>query len=493
MAEILFSHDPRTGEVVGSVPITLPDDVPAVVERSWNAFEQWRSLGPEGRRPYLRNLRRVILDEGLHIAQVVQSETGKDLAEAYAFDVLTSLTVIDHYIRHAAKYLRARRGSSWPFVSTRAWTEYHPRGVAAVISPWNYPFFLSAISTITALAAGCSVVLKPSEVTPLTGQLFVDLAALAGLPDGVVQVIHGAAETGAALATSEVGIVAFTGSTRVGKLVAKEAAEKMTPVVLELGGVDAMVVLEDADIVQAAKAAVWGGMTNAGQMCTSVERLYVVDAVYDEFLARLQKEFTAVSAGTGDGRDIGPIIFQPQLGVIEAHVADAIAKGATVLRGGKRADTRSGDYYEPTLLTDVRHDMQIMQEETFGPILPLVRVADASEALAMANDSNYGLHGSVWSKDRKRAERFAARMETGTVAINDVSINFVTPTVSFAGIKQSGHGGVFGPDGLREFCYSKGITEPRLGWPTTRLLGVWFPRRRGVRYWRALANLLFRR
>jgi acyl-CoA reductase-like NAD-dependent aldehyde dehydrogenase len=435
----------------------------------------------------------VILDEGLHIAQVVQSETGKDLAEAYAFDVLTSLTVIDHYIRHAAKYLRARRGSSWPFVSTRAWTEYHPRGVAAVISPWNYPFFLSAISTITALAAGCSVVLKPSEVTPLTGQLFVDLAALAGLPDGVVQVIHGAAETGAALATSEVGIVAFTGSTRVGKLVAKEAAEKMTPVVLELGGVDAMVVLEDADIVQAAKAAVWGGMTNAGQMCTSVERLYVVDAVYDEFLARLQKEFTAVSAGTGDGRDIGPIIFQPQLGVIEAHVADAIAKGATVLRGGKRADTRSGDYYEPTLLTDVRHDMQIMQEETFGPILPLVRVADASEALAMANDSNYGLHGSVWSKDRKRAERFAARMETGTVAINDVSINFVTPTVSFAGIKQSGHGGVFGPDGLREFCYSKGITEPRLGWPTTRLLGVWFPRRRGVRYWRALANLLFRR
>ncbi|MFZ0492837.1 MAG: aldehyde dehydrogenase family protein, partial [Acidimicrobiia bacterium] len=457
------------------------------------AFEQWRSLGPKGRRPYLRRLRTVILDQGRHIADVVRSETGKDLSEAYAFDVLTSLTVVDHYIRNAHAYLRTRRGSSWPFVTTRAWTEYHPRGVAAVISPWNYPFFLPAISVVTALAAGCSVVLKPSEVTPLTGQLFAELAAQAGLPEDLIQVVHGAAETGAALATANVGIVAFTGSTRVGKLVAKEAAENMTPVVLELGGVDAMVVLEDADIPQAAKAAVWGSMTNAGQMCTSVERLYIVDAVYDEFLARVQKELDSVSSGDGGSRDIGPIIFEPQLDIIESHVADALAKGATVLRGGKRAETPTGIYYEPTLLTNIDHTMLVTREETFGPVLPIGRVADANEALAMVNDSSYGLHGSVWSKDRRRAERFASRMETGTIAINDVAVNFVVPTVSFAGIKNSGHGGVFGPAGLQEFCYPKGITEPRLPWPTTRLLGAWFPRRRGVRYWRALANLLFRR
>jgi acyl-CoA reductase-like NAD-dependent aldehyde dehydrogenase len=493
MTEALFSHDPRTGEVVGSVEITPPEDVPATVERSWEAFEEWRALGPEGRRPYLRRLRTVMLNQGRRIAQVVQSETGKDLSEAYAFDVLTSLTVVDHYIRHAHKYLRTRRGSSWPFVTTRAWTEYHPRGVAAIISPWNYPFFLPAISTITSLAAGCSVVLKPSEVTPLTGQLFVELAQKAGLPEHLVQVIHGQGETGAALAGAQVGIVAFTGSTKVGRLVAKEAAENMTPVVLELGGVDAMVVLDDADIAQAARAAVWGSMTNAGQMCTSVERLYVVDAVYDGFLAQVQKEFDSVEAGSGDARDVGPIIFEPQLGIIEAHVADAIAKGATVLRGGRRADTRAGTYYEPTLLTNVNHDMLVTREETFGPVLPIRRVADAAEALAMVNDSSYGLHGSVWSKDRKRAERFASRMESGTVAINDVAVNFVVPTVSFAGIKNSGHGGVFGPDGLREFCYPKGITEPRLQWPTTRLLGAWFPRHRGIRYWRTLANVLFRR
>lgn len=493
MAETLLSYDPRTGEVVGSVEVTPPDLIPTVVERSHEAFEQWRSLGPKGRRPYLRKLRTVILDQGRHIADVVRSETGKDLSEAYAFDVMTSLTVVDHYIRYAHSYLRKRRGSSWPFYTTRAWTEYHPRGVAAVISPWNYPFFLPAISVVSALAAGCSVVLKPSEVTPLTGQLFADLAALAGLPENLIQVAHGGADTGAALASAEVGIVAFTGSTRVGKLVAKEAAENMTPVVLELGGVDAMVVLEDADIPQAAKAAVWGSMTNAGQMCTSVERLYVVDAVYDDFVSRVQEEFDSVSAGDGGSRDIGPIIFEPQFDIIESHVADALAKGATLLRGGKRADTKTGIYYEPTLLTGINHQMLITREETFGPVLPIRRVADANEALAMANDSSYGLHGSVWSKDRRRAERFASRMETGTVAINDVAVNFVVPTVSFAGIKNSGHGGVFGPAGLQEFCYPKGITEPRTPWSTTRLLGTWFPRRRGIRYWRALANVLFRR
>ena len=434
-----------------------------------------------------------MLDQGQHIAEVVQSETGKDLTEAYAFDVVTSLTVIDHYIRNATKYLRPRHGSSWPFISTKGWTEYHPRGVAAVISPWNYPFFLPMISTVTALAAGCSVVLKPSEVTPLTGELFADLADQAGLPEGVLQVIQGAGETGAALVESHVDIVAFTGSTRVGKMVAMEAAESMTPVVLELGGVDAMVVLEDADITQAAKAAVWGGMTNAGQMCTSVERLYVVAPIYEEFLAELAKQMDRIAVGTGDNRDIGPIIFAPQLDIIETHVSDARAKGALVLRGGRRADTPSGIYYEPTLLTGVDHGMQVMQEETFGPVLPVVRVADEAEALSMANDSMYGLHGSVWSKDKKRAERFASQMETGTVAVNDVAVNFVVPTVSFAGIKNSGHDGVYGPEGIKAFCYPRSITEARLPWATTRLLGAWYPRRRGMRYWKALAQLLFRR
>jgi acyl-CoA reductase-like NAD-dependent aldehyde dehydrogenase len=364
--------------------------------------------------------------------------------------------------------------------------------VAGIITPWNYPFFLAMIPTITALAAGCTVVLKPSEVTPLTGQLLEDLAEKAGLPDGVLQVIHGDGTTGAALAESEVDVISFTGSTKIGKLVAAEAAKRLTPTVLELGGNDAMVVLEDADLRQTARAAVWGGMLCAGQTCIAVERLYVVESVYDEFLMELQEAFDGVAVATEDKRDIGPIINPPQLAIIESHVRDAVEKGARVLRGGKRAETDTGIYFEPTLLVDVDHDMDLVKEETFGPVLPVVRVPDEKEALRLANDTRFGLHGSVWSKDRRRAEGFASRMKSGTVAVNDVGINFVVPTVSFGGIGDSGYGSNFGEDGIRTtYCYAKSITRARLPVATSRILGAWYPRR-GLTFWKALAKTLFR-
>jgi acyl-CoA reductase-like NAD-dependent aldehyde dehydrogenase len=493
MTEMLTSYDPRTGLPVGEVRVTPPDEVPAVVERSRKAFADWSALNHKERREHLKRFKKVVLAEGQRVAEIVRSEAGKPLTEAYSLDVVTALTVMDYYVRNAEKLLRPRRGRSWPFVSTRGWTEYHPRGVAGVITPWNYPFFLTMIPTITALSAGCSVVLKPSEVTPLTGQLLVDLADQAGLPPDVIQVIHGDGTTGAALAESEVDVLAFTGSTKVGKLVAAEAAKRLTPIVLELGGNDAMVVLEDADLKQTARAAVWGGMVNAGQTCIAVERLYVVDSVYDEFLAELDKAFDGVAVGTEDKREIGPIINPPQLSVIETHVQDAIDKGARVLRGGKRALTETGIYFEPTLLVDVDHGMEIVRDETFGPVIPVMRVADEGAALRMANDTRFGLHGSVWSKDRRRAARFASRMKSGTVAVNDVGINFIVPTVSFGGIGDSGHGSNFGQDGIRTtFCYAKSITTARLPMPTSRLLGAWYPRKRGMRYWKALAKVLFR-
>jgi acyl-CoA reductase-like NAD-dependent aldehyde dehydrogenase len=492
MTEMLTSYDPRTGQAVGEVPITTPEEVPAVVDRSRKAFAEWSQLTHKERRTHLKRYKHLVLQEGERVAEMVRAEAGKPLTEAYSLDVVTGLTVMDYYIRNAEKLLRPRRGRSWPFVSTGGWTEYHPRGVAGVITPWNYPFFLTMIPTITALSAGCTVVLKPSEVTPLTGQLLVDLADQAGLPPDVIQVIHGDGVTGAALAESEVDVLSFTGSTKVGKLVAAEAAKRLTPIVLELGGNDAMVVLEDADLKQTARAAVWGGMVNAGQTCIAVERLYVVDSVYDEFLAELDKAFDGVAVGTEDKREIGPIINPPQLAIIEGHVQDALDKGARALRGGKRADTEAGIYYEPTLLVDVDHTMNIVKEETFGPVIPLMRVPDESAALQMANDTSFGLHGSVWSKSRSRATQFASRMKSGTVAVNDVGINFVVPTVSFGGIGDSGYGSNFGEDGIRTtFCYAKSITAARLPRPTSRLLGAWYPRR-GIRFWKALAHTLFR-
>ena len=492
MTDMLTSYDPRTGLPVGEVPITRPEEVEAVVERSRKAFEDWKLLSPQERRTLLKRFKRLVLDEGNHIAEVVRSETGKPLVEAYSTDVLTGLTVMDYYIRNGEKLLRPRRGRSWPFVSTKGWTEYHPRGVAGIITPWNYPFFLAMIPTITALSAGCSVVLKPSEITPLTGQLFATLAERAGLPSDLVQVIHGDGATGAALAESAVDVLAFTGSTRVGKQVAAEAAKRLTPVILELGGNDAMVVLEDADLKQTARAAVWAGMLNAGQACISVERLYVVDSVYDEFLTNLDKAFDRVAVATEDKRDIGPIIHPPQLDIIEAHVQDAVDKGARVLRGGKRALTETGIYFEPTLLVDVDHSMTLVQEETFGPVIPVIRVPDETEALRLANDTRFGLHGSVWSKDWGRAKHFASRMKSGTVAVNDVAVNFIVPTVSFGGIGDSGYGSNFGQDGIRTtFCYPKSITAARLPQATTRLMGSWQPRR-GMRFWKTLAKALFR-
>ncbi len=472
--------------------MTDPGDVARVVERSRTAFAEWSRLSHAERRALLKRFKRAVLDEGQHIAEVIRSETGKPLEVAYATDVLTALSVLDFYLRNAEKILRPRRGGSWPYLSTKGWTEYHPRGVAGIISPNNYPFFLAMIPAATALAAGCSVVIKPSEITPLTGQLFADLASEAGLPDDLIQVVHGGGEVGSALIDAPVDVLSFTGSTDVGKVVAARAAERLIPVVLELGGNDAMVVLEDADIDQAAHAALWGGMLNAGQACTAVERLYVVDEIYDEFMGRLEKAFDLVTVGSEDKREIGPFIHAPQLGVVEAHVADALNKGARVIRGGQPATTPTGLYYEPTLMVDVDHSMVITQDETFGPVLPVIRVRDEAEALGLANDSRFGLHGSIWTKDRARGATFASAMKSGTVAVNDVAVNFIIPTVSFGGIGDSGYGSNFGEDGIRTtYCYPKSITSARLPQATTKLLGAWQPRR-GLRYWKAIARALFR-
>lgn len=494
MTETLTSHDPRTGHEVGTVELTPVEAVPVIVERSRKAFTEWSALSHAERRTHLKRLKRVLLEEGEHVAQVVRSETGKPLEVAYSTDVLTALSVLDFYLRNAEKILRPKRGGSWPYVSTKGWTEYHPRGVAGIISPNNYPFFLAMIPAATALAAGCSVVIKPSEITPLTGALFADLAAKAGLPTDLVQVIQGGGAVGEALVDAPVDVLAFTGSTAVGKRVAARAAERLTPVVLELGGNDAMVVLEDADIAQAAQAAVWGGMLNAGQACTAVERLYVVDEIYDEFMRELDKAFDNVTVGTetDDRRSIGPFIHAPQLDVVKEQIGDAISKGARIVRGGRQASTENGLYYEPTLLVDVDHSMLITQDETFGPVLPVIRVRDAAEALQLANDSRFGLHGSVWTKDRARGASFASAMKTGTVAVNDVAVNFIIPTVAFGGIGDSGYGANFGEDGIRTtYCYPKSITSARLPVATTKLLGAWQPRR-GIAYWKVIARALFR-
>jgi acyl-CoA reductase-like NAD-dependent aldehyde dehydrogenase len=480
---------PLDGTEVGSVVITEPEDVEAAVAGSREAFAEWGSLSHAERRPYLRAYTKAVLANMDRIADVLVAETGKHRTDAHA-ETTAALTAMDMYSRLAARLLRPKRGRAWPFPMIRGWTEYHPLGVAGVISPWNYPFYLTMLSTIQALAAGCTVIAKPSEVTPHSGQLVEDLAREAGLPHGVVTVIHGHGDTGAALVRSTVDIIAFTGSSETGKKIGAEAAETMKPVILELGGKDAMIVLEDANLKTAAKAAVTFGVINAGQTCVGVERVYVVDEVYDEFLAEVDRAMSGLSVATGDKGDIGPLIAPEQIKTIEDHISDALGKGAAVRRGGNRVDTDHGVYYEPTLVVDVDHSMDLMQDETFGPVVPIMRVADEAEALHRANDSRYGLHGSVWTKNKRRGEWVASRMRTGTVAINDHLVNFFYPSITLGGVGDSGISGLMGDEGIKAFCIHKSITSGRLG-TTSQLMGLSLPRRIGPGYWKALAKALF--
>ena len=479
---------PLTGELVGTVDVSTADDVATAVAEARSAFTDWSALGPHGRRTILIAFMKHVLRNMDRIADVLTAETGKDRGEAMA-EITGALTAMDYTARKAPVVLRPKRGAAWPFPSTRGWMEYHPIGVAGVITPWNYPFYLTMLATIQALGAGCTVVIKPSEITPHSGALVASLAAEVGIPDGVVNVVHGFGETGALLVDA-VDVVAFIGSTATGKKIAAKAAETLKPVVLELGGNDAMIVLDDAHIDDAARAAVTFGVINAGQTCVGVERVYVVDRVYEQFVAATKQAMGELNVGRRDKGDIGPLIDPAQVDVIQRHVDNAVAGGAVVVHGGKRRDTEHGVYFEPTLILDVDHSMDLLRDETFGPVLPVTSVPDEATALRLANDSSFGLHGSVWTRNRRRGEAIASQMKTGTVAINDHLINFFYPSIKLGGIGDSGGGGLLGEEGIRSFCTTKSITEAR--WrPTTGIMGAWLPRRVGPRYWKLLARALF--
>jgi acyl-CoA reductase-like NAD-dependent aldehyde dehydrogenase len=477
-------------QVSGDAPaLDAAAEARAAVERARTAFAVWGSLEPVAREPHLRALRRTISHSADRIAEVVCEETGKSRADAVLAEALHAAAHTDWCARHAARFLAPTKVSPWPLYSKAAWVEYQPRGVAAVISPWNYPFLLPFLATTTALAAGCTVVLKPSDVTPASGALVAELAAEAGLPEGVVQLLQGGPEAGSALVGAGVDLVAVTGSTATGRSVAALAAERLVPVIMELGGKDPMIVLEDADLGRAARAAVWGACFNAGQSCVAVERVYVVDQVHDRFVAELERAFSSVRAGGGGSRDIGPIAHPPQLEVIERQVADAVARGARLLRGGRRTGT-GGRWFEPTLLTEVDHTMAVMREETFGPVLPVMRAPDEEAAVRLANDSPFGLHASLWTADSGRARRVASRLRAGAVAINDCLVNYAMPGLPFGGVADSGYGRQGGAEGLRAYCYSRSVTWSRI---TPRRELQWFPRRLGARSWKRALRLLYGR
>ncbi len=471
--------NPATGETIAKVPIDSPEAVATTVARVRAAQPDWEAMGIEGRYHWLGKLRDWLLDNSDRVLDTMQRETGKVRADA-SNEPFYLADTINFYGKAAAKFLADEtvRPHSPLLASKKLVVQYRPYPVVGIISPWNFPLILSLGDAIPALMAGAAVVIKPSEFTPLgLAELVEAWKHEIGGPD-VLDVVQGIGETGGAL-IDNVDYVQFTGSDRTGRKVMARAAETLTPVGLELGGKDPMIVLRDADLDRAANAAAWGGMMNSGQICMSVERIYVEEPAYDEFVAKLTKEVGKLRQGAdadGDPKDVGAMTSPNQTAIVAGHVDDALANGARATVGGKRVPG-PGDYFEPTVLVDVDHSMQVMRDETFGPVVGVMKVSDSEEALRLANDTRYGLSGSVFGK-RENAERVARRVECGAVNVNDVLVNYFASDVPFGGWKESGIGYRHGAQGIRKFCRTESLV-------ITRFAGkrepTWYPYTRGKR------------
>jgi acyl-CoA reductase-like NAD-dependent aldehyde dehydrogenase len=425
----------------------------------------------------LRRAQKWTVDNADRIARTIVSETGKAYDDALLAEVGYVASAFGFWARHAPRFLGDEKvRTSSPFlVGRRLVVRYRPLGVIGVIGPWNYPLNNSFGDCIPALAAGNATVLKPSQSTPLTSLLMAEGLRESGLPDDVYIVAAGGGATGEALIDA-VDMVMFTGSTEIGKRVLERAARTLTPVSLELGGKDPMIVLADADIERAANAAVYASMQNGGQTCVSIERVYVEAPIYDDFVDRVTRKVAALRQGAPDGPgsvDVGAMTFGPQLDVVSRHVEEARAAGARVLTGG-RAIQNGGRFYAPTVIADADHSMSCMAEETFGPTVAIMRVADADEAVRMANDSPYGLAASVFGKDVARAEAVARRVEAGAACVNDAQINYFALELPMGGWKESGMGTRHGAPGIRKYCRQQSLLITRIA-PKREL--HWFPYR----------------
>ena len=457
--ERLSSYNPATGEVVGTVPIHTQEDVDAAVARARIAAHTWSALSFEARHEELGAFRRALAGAAEELATIIHKENGKPELEAYV-EVMMALAHVQHAAGRAEKAMETRKVSSGMLANFRASISYHPLGVIGVIGPWNYPIFTPMGSIAYALAAGNAVVFKPSELTPLVALKLEEIARKTfALPD-LLQVVTGAGATGAALARSGVDKVAFTGSAATGKRVMIAAAERLTPVLLELGGKDPMIVGEDADLEKAAEACVYGALTNAGQACISIERVYVAGAVHDKFVEEVIKQVRDLRVGGDDGH-LGAMTSPAQVAIVKDHLEDAIAKGAKVHTGGP--DAISGNFIQPTVLTNVDHKMKVMTEETFGPVIPIAKVSSMEEAVKLANDSRYGLGSSVFGG--KSVRSIAAKLRAGMTSINSVMAFSGIPTLPFGGIGDSGFGRIHGDEGIREFTRVKSTAEQLISIP----------------------------
>ena len=452
--------DPATGQVIAAFPVCGREDADLAVGRAREAARWWGGLGWRERRSRLLDWKSSLTRRMDELADLVHRENGKPAADA-KLEIILTILHIDWAARHAQKILGPHRVFSGIAAMNHTSTvEYHPLGVVGVIGPWNYPVLTPMGSIAYALAAGNAVVFKPSEYTPAVGDWLVrsfgDTAG-AGTPEPVVQLLTGPGETGAALAASGVDKIAFTGSAATARKVMATAAGNLTPVIAECGGKDALIVDAGADLDAAADAAAWGALSNAGQTCIGIERVYVTGSVYDDFLAKLTERVSGLRPGSDDGADYGPITMPGQIDVIRRHLADAHERGGRATGGGP--DAVDPPYVRPVILTDVPEDAAAVTEETFGPTITVRRVENLDEGVRLANASSYGLGSAIFAKSRRRAMEAARNLRSGMTAINSVIAFVIVPALPFGGVGESGFGRIHGADGLREFARAKAITS----------------------------------
>ncbi len=455
------SLNPANGEVVATLPVHDEDDVRAAVARAREAARWWQQLGFDGRRKRLGALQGVLVRRREELLDLIHRENGKPVVDAWIEHTLV-LEHIEWAAKNAGKVLGAHKmPGSRSLINIGASLEYHPLGVVGVIGPWNYPLFTPMGSIAYALAAGNAVVFKPSEYTPAIGRWLADAFATVVPEQPVLQVVTGFGETGAALCRAGVDKIAFTGSAPTGRKIMAECAQTLTPVLLELGGKDALIVDDDADIDRAARAALWGAASNAGQTCIGVERVYATEPVYDRFVARVVELARDVRGHDAPDAFLGPITMPGQIDVIRAHVEEALARGARAVVGGP--ESIRPPYVDPIVLVDVPEDTKVMREETFGPVLPIVKVRDGDEAVDKANDTTYGLGASVYSK--RRGMDLARRVKAGMTSVNSVLAFAGMASLPFGGVGDSGFGRIHGADGLKEFTRAKAVARQKFPLP----------------------------
>jgi len=462
----IISYDPATGTEIGRAPLASPAEVTSAVQQARAAQPSWARLTFRERGRCILQARQIVLDEIDQIANLISRETGKPVAEAVSMEVVTTLDLMQYFARQTAKLLRPQQLDigQYGLMGRSSRVVYKPLGVVGIISPWNFPWATPLDEVVMALMAGNAVVVKPSELTPLTALKIVEVFERAGLPEGLLAVLTGDGSTGTALVEAGVDKIMFTGSVATGKRVAALAADMLTPVVLELGGKDPMIVLEDADLENAVRGALWGAFANSGQCCASVERCYVHESIAPQFIERLVAETEKLKqkADLSDDTDIGAMTSERQIQIVESHVNDARKRGARILTGGRRPPELNGCFYEPTILTEVDHRMDVMREETFGPLLPVMTFKTDDEAAELANDCIFGLTACVWTKDIARGRRLAERIDAGTVMVNEVLYTHGVAQTPWGGVKQSGLGHTHGRMGLLEMVSTRHLHVNRL-------------------------------